>query len=74
MAEYHRGAMDIQEQKATFAAFNAASKWGSLTIATLVTMAVFWFCTPLGFITGVIAGVVVAGVGTALLRDKAGAH
>jgi hypothetical protein len=74
MADYHRGDMDIHEQVNTFSGFNKAAKWGSLALAVLLTMLVFWFCTPVGFLTGAIAGAVVLAGGVLMLRDKPGAH
>jgi hypothetical protein len=71
-SDYHRGEMDIHAQKDTYAAFLNGSKWGSLAIAVVVLMLTLWFCTPSGFLGGLIAGVVLAAVGIAVLRDKSG--
>ena len=70
--DYHRGEMDIQEQAATYSAFGAMTKWGSLAISVLLLMVTIWFCTPMGFIGGVIPGVVLAVLGVVLLREKPG--
>jgi hypothetical protein len=69
-SEYHRGEMDIQEQVSTFNLFNSLTKWGSLAIASLLTMLVLWFCTPAGFISGFIVAVVMIVLGVTLLREK----
>ena len=66
--------MDIQEHVNTFAAFNAATKWGSLVVSVVLLMLVLWFCTSAGFLGGLIAGLVVAAAGVFFLRDKPGAH
>ncbi|MBU4436513.1 MAG: aa3-type cytochrome c oxidase subunit IV [bacterium] len=68
--DYHRGEMDIHEQAATYAAFGALSKWGSLAIAVLLLTITLWFCTPAGFLGGVIPGFVLAVLGIVFLREK----
>lgn len=73
--DYHRGEMDIHEQSATFEAFGKMTKWGSLAIAVLLLTITLWFCTPAGFIGGVIPGIVLAALGVVFLREKpASAH
>lgn len=71
-SEYHRGEMDVHEQVATFHLVMNITKWGSLIIASAVLTNVLWFCTSAGFLTGAIVGVVVLGLGIALLRDRGG--
>lgn len=68
--DYHRGEMDIQEQAATYAAFGALTKWGSLAIAAVLLTVTLWFCTSAGFLGGLIPGVVLAVVGVVFLREK----
>jgi hypothetical protein len=68
--DYQRGEMDIHEQSATFEAFGKMTKWGSLAIASLLLTITLWFCTPAGFIGGVIPGVVLAVLGVVFLREK----
>ncbi len=73
--DYHRGEMDIHEQSATFEAFGKMTKWGSLAVAVLLLTITLWFCTPAGFIGGVIPGIVLAVLGVVFLREKpASAH
>jgi hypothetical protein len=69
-SEYHRGEMDIHEQVATFHLVMNITKWGSLLIAAGLLTLVLWFCTGAGFLSGVIAGAVVLGLGIALLRSR----
>ena len=69
-SEYHRGEMDISEQVATFNLFNGMTKWGSLFLASLLSLLVLWFCTPAGFGGGFVTAAIVATLGTALLREK----
>ena len=69
-SEYHRGEMNITEQVNSFALFNGITKWGSLAVATLVTMLTLWFCTKAGFAAGAISGLVLLVGGIVVLRDK----
>lgn len=69
-SEYHRGDMDIHEQVSTFKLFTNLTKWGSLYISAFLTWMVVWFCTPAGFFAGLITFVVLAVLGTILLREK----
>lgn len=69
-SEYHRGEMDISEQKATYAVFMSLTKWGSLAIAAALVLFTVWFCTPAGFVPGFVSAVVISVVGVAVLRDK----
>ena len=71
-SEYHRGEMDISEQKATYAVFMLLTKWGSLATAALLVLLTVWFCTPAGFVPGFISALVVAVIGVIVLRDKPG--
>ncbi|HEX5377220.1 MAG TPA: aa3-type cytochrome c oxidase subunit IV [Phenylobacterium sp.] len=69
-SEYHRGEMDISEQVATFNLFNGLTKWGSLAMAALLALLVLWFCTPAGFLAGLVTAAVVTVIGALVLRDK----
>lgn len=73
-SEYHRGEMDIHEQDATYKAFMAMTKWGCLALAALLTLIVIWFCTPLGFFTGLGVAIVLTVLGIVFLRDGGGGH
>lgn len=68
--DYQRGEMDIHEQAATFEGFGKMTKWGSLAIAVLLLTITLWFCTPAGFVGGVIPGIVLAVLGVVVLREK----
>jgi len=70
--DYHRGEMDIQEQAATYAAFGAMTKWGSLAISALLLFITLLFCTATGFIGSAIAAVVLVVLGVVFLREKPG--
>ena len=70
-SDYHRGEMDIAEQQATFRLVMGMTKWGSLYLAALLLLLVLGFCVPAaGFLSGVVAAVVVIALGTFFLRDK----
>lgn len=71
-SEYHRGEMDIAEQTATYHAVMGLTKWGSLAVVTAILMLTLWFCTPAGFLGGLVPGVILAAVGILLLREKKG--
>lgn len=68
-SEFHHGDMDIHEQQATYHLFMAMTKWGSLALAALLVLLVLWFCTPAGFVGGLISAVVVVALGVLLLRE-----
>jgi len=69
-AGYHRGEMDISEQKATFHGFIALTKWGSLLFAVGILFFTLIFCTGAGFFQAAFAALVVLVVGIFLLREK----
>ena len=69
-SEYHHGDQNIADQLATFHLFNGLTKWGSLTIATLILMLSLWFCVGVGFLGGAIPGVILFALGVVFLRDK----
>lgn len=69
-SEFHHGDMDVSAQVATFHLFNGLTKWGSLTLATLILMLTLWFCVGVGFLGGAIPGVVLFALGVVFLRDK----
>jgi hypothetical protein len=72
VSEYHRGEMDIAEQAKTFHNVMAMSKWGALVIAVALLFLTLWFCTATGFLGALVTAVVVAVLGSFLLRDGAG--
>jgi len=68
--EYHRGEMDISEQKATYELFMNLTKWGSLLTAATILALCIWFATDAGFIPGGVAFVVVLALGWFALRKN----
>ncbi|MDO8902453.1 MAG: aa3-type cytochrome c oxidase subunit IV [Phenylobacterium sp.] len=71
-SDYHRGEMEIQEQVATYNLFMGLTKWGSLALVSVLLLFIVWFCTPGGFMAGLISAVVTAVLGVLLLREKPG--
>ena len=69
-SDYHRGEMDIQEQVSTFNLVMGMTKWGSLILASFLLFIVLWFCTPAGFLSGLVSGVILLALGIVLLRSK----
>ena len=70
-SDYHRGDMEIAEQKSTFHLIMGLTKWGSLATTVLVLYLVLQFCTETGFLGSVISSLVVLVLGVLLLREKA---
>jgi multisubunit Na+/H+ antiporter MnhG subunit len=69
-SDYHRGDMEITEQKATYRLVMGMTKWGSLYIGALLLLLTIWFCTDAGFFGALIAAVVMVVLGTIFLREK----
>ena len=69
---HDRGHMEISEQRATYALFGDLVKWNSLFLAALLLLLVLWFCTPVGFLGGLVAAVVLTIVGWMVLKKKPG--
>jgi multisubunit Na+/H+ antiporter MnhG subunit len=70
VSDYHRGEMDIHEQVTTYERVMGMTKWGSLIMTALLLFLVLWFCTPAGFLSGLVSGAVVLALGIVLLRSK----
>lgn len=69
-SDFHRGDMNITEQVRTFHMFNGLTKWGSLVMATLITLLTLWFCTGAGFVGAAVSAFVLFALGVVFLRDK----
>ena len=70
--EYHRGEMEITEQKASYALFGALAKWGSLAVGVVLLMLTLWFCVGADFFGGLIPGAILLVLGVVFLRSKPG--
>ena len=73
-SEYHHGDQDSSAHVATYSAFMSLTKWGSLAVSVAVLMLSLWFCTDAGFMSGLIAGVVLLVLGIFFLRSKSDAQ
>ncbi len=73
-SDHTHGQMEIHQQQAAFHAFILLSKWGSLAVAVGVLLFTLWFCTAAGFLGAIVPAVVLAAIGTLVLRDKPVAH
>ncbi|HEY9218503.1 MAG TPA: aa3-type cytochrome c oxidase subunit IV [Phenylobacterium sp.] len=71
-SDYHRGQMNIAEQRSTFHLVMGLTKWGSLIIAVTVLFFTLWMCTAAGFMGAAFTAIVVTAIGVMLLRDKGG--
>lgn len=71
--DFQHSDMDISEQRHTYVAFMAFTKWACLFLAAGLFALVFWFCTPAGFVTGAVAGLAILVIGWLALRKKPGA-
>lgn len=67
---YLHGRMEIEEQDATYRAFDGLVRWGSLAIASLMLFLVMMFCTKAGFIGSAIPVVILAAAGVWFLRKQ----
>jgi len=67
---YHHGDQNISEQIHTYRAFDDMAKYGALIVAVLVLMLTLWFCLGIGFLGGLIPGVVLLALGIWFLRRK----
>jgi hypothetical protein len=73
-SDYRRGEMNIQEQVSTFELVMNLTKWGSLAVTSLLTLAVLWFCTSAGFFGAALTAAVVAILGVVFLRNSGAAE
>lgn len=69
-SDYHRGDMDIREQRSTYHLVMGMTKWGSLAIAASVLFLAMNFCTDAGFLGSFVTALVVVIVGVLVLKEK----
>lgn len=68
--EYHRGEMEMAEQRSTYDVFMGLTKWGSLAIAALVLFLTLTFATATGAFTAFLVTAVFVAAAVYLLREK----
>ena len=71
-SDYHRGEMDIAEQRSTFHLVMGLTKWGSLISAVVVLFLTLLLATDAGFLGAAFVSIVVTAIGVLLLRERAG--
>lgn len=69
-SDYHRGEMEISEQRATFDLFMNLTKWGSLHVAAVVLFLTVLFSTEAGLIGAAVAFVALEVIGFFMLKKK----
>ena len=67
---YHHGDQNISEQVHTYRVFDELTKYAALHVGVLVLMLTLWFCLGVGFLGGLVPGLVVLGLGIWFLRRK----
>jgi hypothetical protein len=68
--EYVHGTMNAATQVADFRAFASLTKWASLVIASMVLFLTLWFCTNAGFLSALVAAIVVLAIGISVLHNR----
>jgi thiamine transporter ThiT len=68
--EYVHGSQSAATQVADFRMFASLTKWFSLHAAVLILVLSLWFCVGVGFLGGLIPGLIVLAIGIAFLRNK----
>lgn len=68
--DYHRGEMDIAEQRSTFDLVMGITKWGSLFVAAVVLFFTLWLYPRGSFMAAAIATFVLVAAGVFFLRGK----
>jgi hypothetical protein len=71
---YQHGAMEINEQAATYSLFMSLAKWGSLSVAVVLLFLTLLFRPDGNFIGAAAAAVVLGAGGWFFLRAKPAAH
>lgn len=60
-ADYHRGQMEVADQRSTYVRFNGLIHWCSTFIAALVAFLTLWLCAHIAFLgSAVIAAIIIA--------------
>jgi thiamine transporter ThiT len=68
--EYHHGDQSDADQAATYRLFGTLTRWVSLCLAVLILMLTLWFCVGVGFLGGLIPGLIVLAAGSFFLRPS----
>lgn len=73
-SDYHRGEMDITEQRSTFHLIMSLTKWTSLALVVIILFLTLLFATGAGFMGSTFVAVVVTAIGVLVLRERPGGH
>ena len=68
--DYHRGEMDIAEQRSTFDLVMGITKWGSLFVAAVVLFFTLWLYPRGSFMAAATSTKVAIAAGVFFLRKK----
>ena len=68
-ADYHRGQMEVADQRSTYMLFNSLVHWCSTFIAALVAFLVLWLCAHIAFLGALVVAVVIVAVGVFMNRN-----
>jgi hypothetical protein len=72
---HHHGDMPVQAHVSTYSWVMGLFKWGALGVADLLVLLTLWFCTPAGFVPGLIVAAIMVILGVVFLRGgKTAAH
>ena len=68
-AEYHRGEMQVADQRSMYMRFNGLVHWGCTFIAALVAFLVLWLCAHIAFLASAFVAVVIIAAGVWMNRN-----
>jgi hypothetical protein len=69
-SDYVHGHMDVHQQQHSYELFASLTKWVSLHLAVVLVFLVILTCTQMGWLTALIAAIVVAALGWFMLKKK----
>lgn len=73
--DYHKGEMDIAEQRSTFALIMGIAKWGAFLSAVVILFFTMWLYPRGNFMGAAVATLILIVAGIFLLgRKRSGAH
>lgn len=69
-SDYRHGDQDPSAQVLSYERFNVLTKWAALHLAVLILTFSLWFCVGVGFLGGLIPGLILFAAGIWFLRRK----
>jgi hypothetical protein len=64
------GKPDLLAHEQTYHGFSVLLRWCMLGLATAISTLTLWFATPVGFLGGLVIGIVVFAIGYAILVHR----